>query len=545
MSKNGYLKLHTVGLFYQTSFELTFIMSQPPAKRRRTQFSIAEKKEIVAYKTDHPKSTQDDIAAHFAREWGKQVGRSTVSDILRDKEKWTSTPKDGDSSLRQRMGRHDNLEQALFLWFNDVRAKNAIINDDMLIEKAKTYGNQLGVQDFAYSKGWLQKFKKRHVISKHVAHGEADSADPVAVSQGRLQLQEDLATYDPQDIYNMDETGLFYRLLPNSTLATGPVSGKKKQKERITVALCANATGTDKLVPLVIGKSAHPRCFGKTFNPSVYVKYTSNKKAWMTGVVFQDWLNKFNRRMRVAGRHVILLVDNATSHSAEGLRLTHVVVKFLPPNTTAHIQPMDAGIIRNFKGFYRGLLVRYFLRCIEDGQEQVVSIKTAITYVKEAWASVKQSTIVNCWRHVKILPPTQQQTTNVETDDADDDLPLAELQRLLHRLPAAEDRMNAADYLNIDREIDTGEMLTDDSILDLVSETRPADQMSDNDEDDEPEEPTVRKIDARKGLAQVISFCEQNPTLSTHLDDLWKVMRAMDTYSGCSVQKTLFDFLKK
>ena len=247
--------------------------------------------------------------------------------------------------------------------------------------------------------------------------------------------------------------------------------------------------------------------------------------------------------MRVAGRHVILLVDNATSHSAEGLRLTHVVVKFLPPNTTAHIQPMDAGIIRNFKGFYRGLLVRYFLRCIEDGQEQVVSIKTAITYVKEAWASVKQSTIVNCWRHVKILPPTQQPTTNVETDDADDDLPLAELQRLQHRLPAAEDRMNAADYLNIDREIDTGEMLTDDSILDLVSETRPADQMSD--EDDKPEEPTVKKIDARKGLAQVISFCKQNPTLSTHLDDLWNVMRAMDKYSGCSVQKTLFDFLKK
>ena len=204
------------------------------------------------------------------------MGRSTGSDILRDKEKWTSTPKDGDSSLHQRMGRHDNLEQALFLWFNDGRPKNAIINDDMLIEKAKTYGNQLGVQDFAYSKGWLQKFQKRHVISKHVAHGEADSADPVVVSQGRLQLQEDLAACDPQDIYNMDETGLFYRLLPNSTLATGPVRGKKKQKERITVALCANATGTDKLIPLVIMKSAHPQCFSKTFNPNVYVKYTSN-----------------------------------------------------------------------------------------------------------------------------------------------------------------------------------------------------------------------------------------------------------------------------
>ena len=76
--------------------------------------------------------------------------------------------------------------------------------------------------------------------------------------------------------------------------------------------------------------------------------------------LIQDWPNKFSRRMRVVESRAILLFDNATSHSAEGLRLTHVVVKFLRPNTKAHIQPMDAGIIRNFKGFYRGLLVRYF-----------------------------------------------------------------------------------------------------------------------------------------------------------------------------------------
>ena len=72
--------------------------------------------------------------------------------------------------------------------------------------------------------------------------------------------------------------------------------------------------------------------------------------------------------------------------------------------------------------------------------------------------------------------------------------------------------------------------------------------MSDNDKDDEPEEPTVKKSDAKKGLAQVIRFCEQNPTPSSHLDDIWKIMRAMDIYnmySGYSVQKTLFDFLRK
>ena len=183
---------------------------------------------------------------------------------------------------------------------------------------------------------------------------------------------------------------------------------------------------------------------------------------------------------------------------------------------------MDAGIIRNFKGYYRRLLMRYLLQCIEDGVEQIVSIKLAITYVKEAWASVKQLTIVNCWCYVKILPPTQQPTTNTETNDADDNLPLAELQRhdadddlrlvelqrLLQRKPA-EDRMNAINYVNIDRDIETGETLTEDNILEMVSETRAADHVSDDDDDDEPEELTLKKSDARKGLAQAIGFASR------------------------------------
>lgn len=57
--------------------------------------------------------------------------------------------------------------------------------------------------------------------------------------------------------------GLFYKCLPNNTLAFKNESchGGKNSKERITVLLAANATGTEKLKPLVIGKSQKPRCF--------------------------------------------------------------------------------------------------------------------------------------------------------------------------------------------------------------------------------------------------------------------------------------------
>ena len=45
----------------------------------------------------------------------------------------------------------------------------------------------------------------------------------------------------------MDETGLFWKLQPDRSLATKQTSGGKKSKDRITVALCTNGDGSEKL----------------------------------------------------------------------------------------------------------------------------------------------------------------------------------------------------------------------------------------------------------------------------------------------------------
>ena len=52
--------------------------------------------------------------------------------------------------------------------------------------------------------------------------------------------------------------------------------------------------------------------------------------------------------MRLQKRQVILLVNNAPIHIIQ-ISLTNVRVKFLPSNTTAFLQPCDAGIINSFK----------------------------------------------------------------------------------------------------------------------------------------------------------------------------------------------------
>ena len=54
--------------------------------------------------------------------------------------------------------------------------------------------------------------------------------------------------------------------------------------------------------------------------------------------------------MRRQNRNILLLVDNAPTHVLyETTNLTNIVIKYLSPNTTAHLQPCDQGIINSFK----------------------------------------------------------------------------------------------------------------------------------------------------------------------------------------------------
>ncbi|GFV98326.1 tigger transposable element-derived protein 6 [Trichonephila clavipes] len=88
--------------------------------------------------------------------------------------------------------------------------------------------------------------------------------------------------------------------------------------------------GSEKITPLVIGKSAKPRCF-KGIN-SFPTKYCSNKKAWMTTELFNEWLVALNLDMKREKRHILLFLDNCTVHNNVP-PLSNVKLQFFPPNS--------------------------------------------------------------------------------------------------------------------------------------------------------------------------------------------------------------------
>lgn len=125
---------------------------------------------------------------------------------------------------------------------------------------------------FIASRGWYHRFSKRHNLVCVNLHGEGLDAAAVAQTpecMDRMAMIRDLCNeFEPRNIYNMDETGLYYRLVPNKAVVSRThkhsVRGRKKDKARVTIVVCINATGDHVITPTMIG-TAKVRVYGLVY----------------------------------------------------------------------------------------------------------------------------------------------------------------------------------------------------------------------------------------------------------------------------------------
>lgn len=165
------------------------------------------------------------------------------------------------------------------------------ISGNMLKQKALSLSTDLNIGSFNASSGWLQRFKIRYGIRFLKVTGEKLSAQPELVDPFKEKLMQVIEEFSltQHQLYNADETGLYWQLLPDKTyvaLAEKTAPGIKISKRRITFLGCTNASGSHKLKPLIIGKAKKPRCFKNFYNPLVY---RNTKNAWMTAELFKNW----------------------------------------------------------------------------------------------------------------------------------------------------------------------------------------------------------------------------------------------------------------
>lgn len=388
------------------------------SKKTLNVLTIKERLKIIKEVENGKKKI--DVAKEF------KISPSTITVILKNRgkllEKSISSENLNLKKIRN-CGSKD-LENSVLTFVQQARLNNLPLSGTIIKEKAKTFAAKLGVNGFKASDGWLTKFKRKHQMKFKTISGESAAVDQELVGLWKEQLPSILIDFDADDIFNLDETALFFKCLPNKTLTfrNDRCFGGKFSKERVTVLVGSNASGTEKLPLLVIGKSKNPRCFRNV--RSLPVLYKSNKKAWMTGEIFSSYMKDLDEKFLTQNRSVLFFADNCAAHSKELITsLRAIKLVFFPPNMTSVVQPMDAGIIKNLKTVYRKRLVTGMLDELENsGNFTTPSLLDGIKLIATSWEQVTPRTIANCFVHVGIVSHWNQE----------DNIPLANLANQSH-----------------------------------------------------------------------------------------------------------------
>ena len=524
-------------------------------KRKRTDHSLEFKIKVLK-EVDKKLKLKKEICADF------EISGSTLSTFIKDREKiekafYSSTFQPDRKRMRQIDDDRLKVEQGLLSWFAQARDSNIPISGEILLEIAQGIAQELGI-DFEVNASWIQRVKERHGISYKLLCGEAASVPEDLVTPWvQKTLPDILAKYAPEDCFNVDETGLFYRCLPNRTHAFkgDTCSGGKQSKERLTLLLGSNMTGTQKLPPFVIGKSENPRCFKNA--KSLPVAYKANKRAWMTSILFVEWLQKLDRQMRVQNRKIAMFIDNCPAHP-QSVKLTNIDLFFFPPNCTSKVQPMDQGVIANFKCYYRKMVLQKLIiafNATPDEEKKAfptvykLSVLDALYTVRAAWGCVSDETIANCFRHAGFGRQTTQQSADCTHEAAGLSAVYTQASQALGVCPTAGGDKAADDFFAVDEGVITTEILSAADIASMLTQKKEGEEEDSEEEEEqdvEPRKPPSSR-EAAEGLEVIKAYAMSQESTTSETFDLIEKLELFfrDSALQAHKQSTITGLFKK
>ncbi|KAI5626234.1 hypothetical protein C0J50_14224 [Silurus asotus] len=390
-----------------------------PAKKERKAIDLDTKMKIIK---QYEEGKKVNVIAR-----GMKLSHSTVSTILKDKERIREAVK-GSAPMRstvitkQRSGHIHEMEQLLYIWMEEQIQKRTPLSLFTVQMKARSLfqtlkeraGEDYYSQEFVASTGWFQRFKKRFQMHS----GEAASADEEGTctfvdSLDKLITDEG---YLAEQIFNVDETGLFWKRMPACTYIhkeAQSMPGFKAYKDRLTLLLGGNVAGF-KLKPFLIYHSENPRAFKNVNKHTLPVYFRSQRKAWMTQGLFEDWfMNCFIPQVREyclkkdIPFKILMLLDNAPGHPPHiGDLHPDVKIVFLPPNTTPLIQPMDQGSIATFRANYLQTTFAQAVSAMDADSELTLqdfwkryNILMSIKNIATAWEAVTTKCMNGIWKN--------------------------------------------------------------------------------------------------------------------------------------------------
>lgn len=341
------------------------------------------------------------------------VPKSTISDINRDQEKIirSAEARSGSSAIE------DQVEKDIFDWFSLQTSNELPVLGIELEQFAEDIAIETAVSYKVY-KGWLQKFCRKYGIELCKVSPFLDSTKTTNIDEFRKKLLETMKELDVSEnaVYVAKSFGLLWRNLSCSISGFKDFKGLDQFKEdRFATMLCANADGSHKLNPLVVGKYYQPTTrsglsYTETDGPLRRVHRRSQDTAWITKKNFLDWfkhifvpeVTEFHNETKDDVK-AILVIDDGPSIPEKLPSISKGIICLKLPSAASTVLPLSQGIFETCKRAYKLKLVGAILIDNERSKENIeknlrkYTIEIAFSNWASSWKEVEQGHVHNAW----------------------------------------------------------------------------------------------------------------------------------------------------
>ncbi|XP_062986007.1 tigger transposable element-derived protein 5 [Elgaria multicarinata webbii] len=443
----------------------------------------------------------------------------------------------GTHRKKMRLANEEEIDRAVYTWFLTLRQHGVPLSGPVIQAQAEAFARQIYGPGctFKASHGWFWRWQKRHGISSQRICGEGGGSIGVATDTSPLKTEveagfpgsafsdaaptlpppaaapSDGGGYTDDQIYNANITGLYWKLLPGQARLLDPccvppplLCHRQWGKDRVTVLLAANLTGSHKLKPLVVGGLRDPPCLHRHNQNTFPACYRYSPEACLGPALLRLWffddfvpcVKRFLRRNCLQQKAVLLLScppmsSGAGTEDPPHLQTPDGSIRALwlskttggPTGGGGRLSaPLEQGVASAFKQLYKRELLRLAVSCFAgggsagepgqpggEGSRDVLCsflLKDMLRLVGLSWDLIPAGSIEKCWLfglRAAFEPPSGGEMEPGEEPAGVDSLVFSDLTHLAaltcERLAPEE----VADWLHLDDDVamhiedDTGE----------------------------------------------------------------------------------------
>lgn len=184
-------------------------------QKTRRSFCVQEKVDLLK---------RFDCSGESIREFCRKEGisPSLLSDWRKNRDDLLKSP----SALKKRrLSPFAEVDKALLEYICKAQEVHLPLSDDLLATRATEIAQEQGYElseetGFgAISLSWVTRFKRRHGYRAVRLKGEIGSNSKALAEAELPNLRETISRYSACNIYNFDETALFWKCMPDTTIA--------------------------------------------------------------------------------------------------------------------------------------------------------------------------------------------------------------------------------------------------------------------------------------------------------------------------------------